>query len=225
MLLFRIHGARNAAALELREELLQELGRHDPLPVVADQDRVGAFERCSGPLPDLGVDGGRERLPALLVGAEDLLVVGEDPGFQSGPPGAVADDPRGRVDAVRSEEPLQVGGRGVVPERADQDRLGAERAHVLRDVGRAAQAKLFFVHVDDENRRLGGHARRPAPEIAVQDHVPDHHHPSAAEGIDPAGERLAGEPWSLHHGRSGRIQPGSPFSPAGEAASVSGRAA
>jgi hypothetical protein len=60
---------------------------------------VGAIERLLHPLPERRFRRGLERVPALLVGSEHLLLVRDDARLERGAAGRIADEAR-RIDAA-----------------------------------------------------------------------------------------------------------------------------
>jgi hypothetical protein len=193
MLLLGIHGAGDPPARELREEAIQERRRDDSLAVVGDQHRVHARERLLDARPQLFLHGRGERLARFLVGAQDLLMVGDDAGLEGGAAIRVLDHAAVRFDPARVELAFQALRGRVLAHDPDQNRSRPEGAHVLGHVRRPAEAELLAIHVDDEHRRLGRDARRAAPEVAVQDHVADHEDAPSAEALDARGQGAARE--------------------------------
>ncbi len=120
----------------------------------------------------------------LPVGADHLLVVGDDAGLDGG--GPLGRTPPGPLvaDAPLGQQAPQVARRLVPAAEGEEHHLGAQGPDVGGHVGRAAQLDRLALQAHHGHRGLGADAVHPPPEEAVDHAVADHGQAAAREAGD-----------------------------------------
>ena len=128
----------------------------------------------------------------LVVDARHLLLPrGHDPYLARGRSRGILDEPgigQARL-GQRSPQPLA---RLVVADDPDEHGRRAERAHVVRDVGRAAQPILVAHVLDDRHRRLRRDALHAPDDELVEHQIADDNDTATGETRNDGGERVVG---------------------------------
>ena len=170
----------------------------DALVVIGNDDPFDVVLLDEG--PDAGFDFRGNGLPALLVDAHDLLVVGDDARLDRGRPLLVEDDaPRFGGVAL---DPLPF---VIVADDADQDRRRAQALQILLDVARASQAGGAFLDLDHRDGRLRRDPGDRAPDVFVDHQIAQHQNPAVSEFAD---EPLHFRDVAFDHGRDLRRKMG-----------------
>ena len=116
---------------------------------------------------------GAERLAALVIHANHLLVPRDDSRFYRGDAFGISDDAFGR-DIRDAQAFLQRTPGLVIPNHSKRFHFRAERGNVGGHVPRTAQAFALLHEIHDGNRRFRRKPRRRAPQVAVQHRVAKH---------------------------------------------------
>ena len=140
--------------------------------VVLQDQRVGRWQVADSAIGHGARRGGRQR--RFEVHPQQLLVFADDALFQRGSP--TLGDHQVRVDAGFGQKVPYGVAAGVVPHRANQRAVRAERGEVARHVGGAAQALVAAFHLHDGNRRFLGNAIGAALDVTIQHHIANDQH-------------------------------------------------
>ena len=140
--------------------------------VVGENDEVAAGEFVAEGLPHAVEHFVRGCV--FEVDAQELLVAGDDAGFDGGGDGFVAH--QGGLHAAFFHQFVQFVARFVVADNRQQHGLSAQRGDVAGDVGCAARAVFGALDFRHGNGRFGRDAGGVAEPVAVEHHVARYQH-------------------------------------------------
>ena len=141
------------------------------LAVIGEDDGADAGEPGSGGGEEGGFFGGVDGGLAFLVGADDLLVGGDEAGLAGGGAGGGVDD--GGGDAGAGGEAADGVAGGVEADEAGEDGGAAEGGDVAGDVAGAAEHFAGLAEAEDGDGGFGGDALHVAIGEAVEHDVAD----------------------------------------------------
>jgi hypothetical protein len=110
------------------------------------------------------------RSSAFAIHSNNLLLAGDDSGFNNRHSGFIGDKGIGR-DAFLREQVPQATGVHVRSYKAAEVDPRAEWSQISRHVRRPAGIRGFLLHLDDRNRRLRGNARDASPDELIEHHI------------------------------------------------------
>ena len=122
-----------------------------------------------------------ESIARFAVNADDLLFVSDDAGFDTGGPRWRRDQST-TANVVLIQELLELLGREVLADDAEQFRGHIESRQVAGHVGRAAGHKTFAPEIHHRHGGFGRDARHTAPNKVIEHDVADNQHAGAAGG-------------------------------------------
>ena len=167
-----IEAQPDAARAAKRFDFVQQRLGDDAFAVIADDHgvRLAKFRFDFGQQTP-----GEARVQAVAgfaVNADDLLLVGDDAGFDAGMARRIGEQ-SAAVDVLSAEKFFQMPAVFIVANHAEKFRGHVERGQIARDVGRAAGHEAFAFEIHDGHRRLRRNARHAAPDEMVKHHVTD----------------------------------------------------
>ena len=150
------------------------------LVVVRQHGDGGGGQRVPGDahqaLGELGVDGGGD----LVVGAQQLLALGDVAGFGGGGAAALHQQPWLHV-GLPADQPGEVGPGLVIPHHGDEGHRRAQCGEVAHHVAGAAGHGHVALDRDHGDGRFGRDAVDHAVDVAVEHGVPNDEHAGAGK--------------------------------------------
>ena len=181
---------RNLGLIAGVENALSEGVGEKPLVVVGNNESLLRRKASQEQAEEFLFGLGRQGIAALVVDANDLLVTGNDPGFDGGSAAGIGEE-AGGVDAAVDEATAKFSSGFVVGDLAG-GRLSATKdteglngrtkgGQIGSDVAGASETACLIEEVDDRDGRFRGEARGGAQEIAIEHKVADDGEANLAE--------------------------------------------
>ena len=138
--------------------VLEHARRHRAVPVVGDQDRVGASGQRREPLHQRVLGGWHELGRGLAIEADDLLAgrrvaAGHDPGLHRRHAPGLDDEAMGGDSGALEEGEQRLAG-AVASDHADGNDPRPQRGDVMGGVGGPTQPHVTLGELEDDDRRL-----------------------------------------------------------------------
>ena len=122
-----------------------------------------------------------ETVARFAVNADELLLVGDDAGFDARVPRGMGDQPAA-TDFLSSQKFFQPAAGVVIADHTKNFRGHAQRGQIAGDVGRAAGHETFALEFNNRHGRFGRNARDVAPNELVEHHVAEDKRAGFARG-------------------------------------------